>query len=207
MSRKEKAQEFAGEQYDIQITGRHVAVTDPMKNYAFEKVSKIERFTDRIIDVNVIMDIQKLDHRVEIIFKAGHTKITSHAVSHDMYLSIDEAVRKLSAQIRRYKSKLQDYHSRNALSVEMNVNVVRGGEEIDEFAIDLAKKSAEDRLHLPTITAKEKLPLKSLTYDEAIMKMELSQNHFMLFRNEEDQKLKVIYRRTDGQYGIIEPEA
>lgn len=208
MSRKEKAQEFAGEEYDIQVTGRNVAVTDAMKSYALDKVSKIERFTDRIIEAVVIMDIQKLDHKVEIIFKAGATRITSHAISQDMYLSIDEAVKKLVSQIRRYKSKLNDYHARDVVSEEMNVNVFRAPEVIDEYDIDVERKEAsEESYRIPEITSKEKLSLKTLTNDEAIMKMELSNYNFMLFRSEVDNKLKVIYRRNDGHYGIIEPEA
>lgn len=60
MNRKEKALEFVNEGYNIQVTGRHVEVTDSMKDYAMEKLSKLDRFSDQIIDVNVIMEIQNL---------------------------------------------------------------------------------------------------------------------------------------------------
>jgi putative sigma-54 modulation protein len=145
-----------------------------MKDYAIDKISKIERFMNRIIDVNVIMDIQRMDHRVEIILKAGNTKITSKASSTDMYVSIDQAVDKLEKQILRYKSKLQDHHAKGHAILNMTVNVLSPGEIEEDF-------------------------------DEAIMKMELSGDAFMLFKCEEDQKLKVIYRRQDENYGIIEP--
>ena len=110
MNRKDKALEFADTEYHLHVTGRHVEITDAMKDYALEKLSKVERIMDRIIDVNVIMDIQKLDHHVEIILKAGNTKITSNASSTDMYASIDQAVKKLEAQVLHYKSKINDHH-------------------------------------------------------------------------------------------------
>ncbi len=211
MNRKAKALEFVDAGYDIKVTGRHVQVTDSMKDYALEKISKIERFMNRIIDVNVIMDIQKLDHRVEIILKAGNSKITSQASSQDMYASIDKAVSKLEAQIRRYKSKLQDHHAKGHAVIDMVVNVIQrpeedeldfDNEEEEEEVLDNAPKTSSEPL---SVVHQETLPLKILTYDEAIMKMELSGDAFLIFKNEVDQKLKVIYRRKDGHYGIIEP--
>ncbi len=210
MNRKAKALEFVDVGYNIQITGRHVQVTDSMKDYAIEKISKIERFMNRIIDVNVIMDIQKIDHRVEIILKAGHLKITSQASSQDMYASIDKAVDKLESQILRYKSKIQDHHAKGQDVIDMVVNVFakpKDSEEIDfeEEPLDQALK--ETSTQLPQIVKQEIRPLKTLTYDEAIMKMELSNDMFLIFKNEEDQKLKIIYRRQDGNYGVIEPNS
>lgn len=207
MNRKAKALEFTDVGYNIQITGRNVDVTDPMKDYAMEKISKIERFMDRIIDVNVIMDIQKLDHRVEIILKAGNFKITSRACTTDMYISIDQAVDKLEAQILRYKSKIQDHHAKGHAVLEMNVDVLGPPSEAEEIAeLEEAFENQKlDTFKPHQLLKQETRPLKILTYDEAIMKMELSGDIFLIFKNEEDQKLKVIYRRKDGHYGIIEP--
>ncbi|WP_068467165.1 ribosome hibernation-promoting factor, HPF/YfiA family [Candidatus Protochlamydia phocaeensis] len=208
MNRKERALEFVNEGYNIKITGRHVEITDPMKDYAIEKISKIERFMNRIIDVTVIMDIQRFDHRVEIILKAGNIKITSQASSQDMYASIDKAVDKLEAQIRRYKSKIQDHHAKGRAIIDMNVNILRRPAEEEELDLEeeVDNATTADQLRPHEIIKQETLPLKTLTYDEAIMKMELSNDAFLIFKNEADQKLKVIYRRKDSNYGIIEPE-
>jgi putative sigma-54 modulation protein len=205
MNRKAKALEFVDAGWDIKITGRHIEVTDAMKNYAMEKVSKIERFINRILDVNVIMDIQKLEHRVDIALKAGNLKITSQAISNDMYISVDQAVDKLEAQLRRYKSKIQDHHAKQHAIIEMKVNVIRPSEN-DELDFDESLPTDETVPFKPhTIIREKTLPLKTLTYDEAIMKMELSNDHFLLFKNEANQRLNVIYRRNDGNYGVIEP--
>jgi putative sigma-54 modulation protein len=208
MNRKTKALEFIDAEYHIHITGRHIEITDSMKDYALEKISKIERFMNRIIDVNVIMDIQKLQHRVEIILKAGSFKITSQASSTDMYVSIDKAIDKLEAQILRYKSKIQDHHAKGHADLNMTVNVVRRPSETEEI-FDLEEQFLDDQavksLKPHQIVKQETLPLKILNCDEAIMKMELSDDMFLIFKDEADQKLKIIYRRKDDNYGIIEP--
>jgi len=208
MDRKAKALEFVDAGYNIQITGRHMDVTEPMKDYAMDKISKIERFTNRIIDVNVIMDIQKLDHKVELIFKAGGIKIVSSAATTDMYVSIDQAVDKLEKQVLRYKSKLQDHHAKSHAVVDMNVNVISTQEIDEDLGLDQESLNRQviDRFKPHRVVNQEVRPLKILTVDEAVMKMELSGDAFLLFKNEATQKLEVIYRRNDGHYGIIEPE-
>ncbi|MBA2369028.1 MAG: ribosome-associated translation inhibitor RaiA [Candidatus Protochlamydia sp.] len=209
MNRKAKALEFVDEGYNITVTGRHVQITDSMKDYALEKVSKIERFMNRIIDVNIIMDIQKLEHRVEIIFKAGHTKVTSQAVTNDMYASIDKAVNKLERQILRYKSKLQDHHAKGLAVIDMNVNILkRPTDEEEETELEEEETDNSEALNGEAVheIVQETRPLKTLTAEEAMMKMELSQDSFLLYKSEEDLKLKVIYRRSDGNYGVIEPQ-
>lgn len=203
MNRKERALEFASDVYDIQITGRHVAVTDAMRDYAIEKISKIERFMNRIIDVNVIMDVQKTQHRIEIVMKVGNLRISSQASTNDMYASIDKAVHKLEAQILRYKGKVNEHHKPS----ELNVNVMAPPtpeEEIEDYE-EYAPKSLEKEFKPHKIVKQETIPLKTLNYHEAVIKMELSGDNFMLFKNEEDQKLKLIHRRDDGNYGVIEP--
>lgn len=212
MSRKSKALEFVGEGFNFNITGRHILITDSMKSYVMEKISKIERFTNRIIDVNVIMDIQKLDQRVDIILKLGHMIIKSHGSSPDMYASIDQAADRIKEQILKYKDKMQDHHTTSRSDVDMNVNVLKASNEDDIVEVNNEieeenRRRLLDKYQPHRIVSKETKPLKILTDGEAIMKMELSGDAFMIFRGEESHKLKIIYRRNDNNFGVIEPEA
>lgn len=212
MSNKIKSEPSTTEGYNITITGRHVLVTEAMKDYALEKLSKIDRFSPRMIDVMLTMDIQKLDHRVDIVIRFNNMKIKSHATSGDMYASIDLAVDKLQTQIRRYKNKIQDHHTKALNVVDMNVNVIRAHveDELSEMNGEIDEeneKSLVDRYRPHHVVSKEKRPLKTLSLDEAIMKMELSSDFFLVYRGEEDQKIKVIYRRNDGDFGVIETES
>jgi putative sigma-54 modulation protein len=212
MTRKEKAAEFVQEGYQINITGRNVIITDALRNYVYDKVSKIERFTDRIINVNVILEVQRADQKCEITMKVNNLKIMSRANSTDMYATIDLAVNKLQRQLLKYKRRLNEHHARNVATVDLNVNVLAPHREddlkdINEDIEELNEQEAVESYRPHQIVSQETLPMKSLTYDEAIMKMELSGDAFLIFRSEVDHKIKVIYRRNDGNYGVIEPEA
>jgi len=211
MKGKAKAKEFVGEGYKIHVTGRDVLVTDAMKTYAIDKVSKIERFSSRIIDVQVTMDIQKLDHRVDIVLKVDHIKIKSQASSTDMYASIDRAVEKIERQLRRYKKRIQEHTSKPLNIVDLKVNVLKRPDEEELMDINMEIEEANQRELLERYTpheivSQETKPLKTLALEEAVMKMELSGDSFLIFRSEEDRKLKVIYRRDDSNFGIIEVE-
>lgn len=201
---------FAAEEalgYRITIVGRNLYVTDAMKNYAMEKISKIDRFHSHVLDVHVNLDIQKFEHSAIIVLKFNHFKIKVSAVSTDMYASIDKAVDKLQSQLRRWKGKIQDHHKKPMNVIDMQVNVLqRPYSDLDEINAEIESanhKSEIDEYKPHRIIGTDKRPLKTLMTDEAVMKMELSGDPFLVFRCEEDRKLKVIYRRNDGNYGLI----
>lgn len=210
MSRKTVAAKFQDEEYDVTVTGRNVMVTEAMKGYAIDKLSKIDRFNNRFTDVNVTMDIQKVEHRVDIMAKVDQILIKSSAVSDDMYSAIDKAVDRLQTQLRRYKRRIREHHLKNGSVVDMNVSIVRPGEEIlNEVNDEIESANANELLESMnphTVVSRETRPLKTLNSEEAIMKLELSGDIFLVYRAEEDRKLKVIYRRNDSNLGIIEPE-
>lgn len=211
MNRKDKVAVFSEEGYDVSVTGRNVEITDAMKDYAVEKVSKMERFSQRIISVHVIMEVQKLLHKVDIVMKVDNIKIKSSAISPDIYASIDEAAHKLQTQLVRYKQRIQDHHFKPTKEVDMEVNVLRplSDQELAEIneEIDYENRQNIIKRYAPKqIVSKDTKPLKQLTNNEAMLKLELSGDPFLLFLCEEDRRLKLIYRRKDGNYGIIEPK-
>lgn len=211
MNRKDKVAVFSEEGYDVSVTGRNVEITDAMRDYAVEKVSKMERFSQRIISVHVIMEVQKLLHKVDIVMKVDNIKIKSSAISPDIYASIDEAAHKLQTQLVRYKQRIQDHHFKPTKEVDMEVNVLRplSDQELAEIneEIDYENRQNIIKRYAPKqIVSKDTKPLKQLTNNEAMLKLELSGDPFLLFLCEEDRRLKLIYRRKDGNYGIIEPK-
>jgi putative sigma-54 modulation protein len=210
VTKKEKAAQFADQVYDIHVTGRNIAVTDALRDYVIDKVSKIERISQRIIDVQVTMDKQKTEQRVDIVMKVGGILIKSHASTDNMYASIDKAVDKLQHQFKRYKTRLQQHHARPLEVFDMRVQVLRNEEAelqaINEAIEDENLRQVESILKPHEIVAHETMPLKVLTIDEAIMKMDLSGHVFLLFKEEKTRKLNLIYRRQDGKYAIMLPE-
>ncbi len=205
------AAKFAEEEaqgYRLTLLGRHLLVTEAMKNYAMEKIAKIERFHTHVLDIHVTMDIQNLEHVVDILVKFEHVRIKVHAGSTDMYASIDKAVARLRKLMGRWKNRIQDHTAKKLSSIDMNVNVVnRPYNEVEEFNAEIeAENARKDEFEPSRVVGQKTVPLKTLTMDEAVMKMELSGYHFLIFRSEEDQKIKVIYRRDDDTYGVVQVE-
>jgi putative sigma-54 modulation protein len=208
MNRKNKSPVIVEEKYNVTVKGPHIVVTAPLQDYAIEKINKIERFSPRLIEVAVNMDVQKLEHKVDIIMRYDSILIKSQGNSTDMYASIDIAVDKLQSQIRRYKDKIQDHHARALKSIDMHVNVFLPHQNDEVAEVNEGIEAANTEwLHFNQPVTAEKRPLKLLRLDEAMMHLELSKDTFLIYRAEEDLKLKVIYLRKDGNYGVIEPEA
>jgi putative sigma-54 modulation protein len=192
---------------NVVMLAKHFDITTPIKNYIMERVEKIERMNHAIIDMVVRIDIQKMDHRVDIVMKFSHFKINVHAVTDEMYSAIDKAFDKLKAKIRRWKGKIQDHHAKGTKVIDLEVNVLKQEpsflEEIND-AIDEANLEEVDKdLKMPVVHKTKIRRLKQLTLSEAVMKMELSQDNFLIYRSEEDLKMKVLYRRKDNSYGVI----
>ncbi|CCB89779.1 MAG: ribosome-associated translation inhibitor RaiA [Simkania sp.] len=197
-------------EYTVSVIGKNIEITKPIRDYIEEKISKIEKITNHIIEVDVRLDVQKLNHTVDIILKFSHFRVKVGAVTENMYSAIDKAFERLQTKLLKWKSRIQDHHARGVSVTEMEINVLEHGrdevEQINQEITDANNQKLEEQYSLPTVIKKKKRPLKHLTLDEAVMKMELSDDHFMVYRSEEEQNLKVIYRRRDGSYGIIAPE-
>lgn len=203
-----KPKNFENEGYTIYIVGKHIEVTDALRNYVWEKLSRIERIADQIIDVHVVLDAQKLEKSCSILMNFIRFQIKVQADKGNMYEAIDKAVDRVTKLIRRYKTKLQSYRNKHLSTVDIHVNVIQPLKDNlrainDEIEAENVKEEAE-KLEMHKVVAQETMPLKTLTQDEAIMKMEITSDPFMIYRSEEDQKLKVIYRREDENYGLVQ---
>lgn len=195
------------EPYRISIVGKHIQVTDAIRDYVLEKMSRMERLADQIIDVNVVLDAQKIEHSCSILMNFGHFHIKVSASTENLYAAIDKAVDRVTKLIRKYKTKLQSHRFKDLTTIDIHVNVIEPlkddlkaiNDEIE--AENIQRKVEEMKLH--QIVAQEKMTLKMLTCDEAVMKMEITGDPFLIFKAEEDQKIKVIYRRDDRNYSLV----
>lgn len=194
--------------YRIDIIGRQVQVTDSIKNHVWDKFSKIERLHNHILYVHVTLEVHKLEHVCMLMVKLDHLKIKAEARSTDMYVSIDQAIDRLHTLICRYKDKIQDHYQKVSATVGMSVDIFKKS-EVDQINAEIEEENREREIQAllpPTIIDTKVKPLKTLNTEEALMKIDLSGDQFLIFRAEEDLKLKVLYRRKDGRYGLIRPE-
>lgn len=203
-----KSNRFENEGYTLYILGKHIEVTDALRNYVWEKLSRVERIADHIIDVHVVLDAQKLEKTCSILMNFIRFQIKVQVGKDNMYEAIDKAIDRVVKLVRRYKTKLQSYRNKDLSTVDIHVNVIQPlSDNLKAINEDIEAENAKaeaERYSLHKVVAKETMPLKTLTHDEAIMKMEITSDPFLIFKSEEDQKIKVIYRREDENYGLVQ---
>ena len=94
----------------ISIAGHHVGITPPLKQYVESKLSRLQRHFERVIDVRVILDVEKLSHKAEATIHTRGKSLYADAIADDMYTAIDALADKLDSQIRKHKEKQTDHH-------------------------------------------------------------------------------------------------
>jgi putative sigma-54 modulation protein len=98
----------------LDITGHHVEVSEPLRDYVRSKLEKIERHFDLVTDVHCILTVEKLRHKAEATVSVNGAKIYADATEEDMYAAIDGLAAKLERRVRKHKEKLVDHHARDA---------------------------------------------------------------------------------------------
>ncbi len=183
----------------IIVTARHMDVTDAIRDYAHKKVEGLHLDYPRIIEAKVILDVQ--NHRQQmaeiILFCADHIVIEVKSTTEDIYASIDESIAKIARRMRKYKTRLLKSHR------PRKDGSIRHLEEHVFHEDDMHKN--EEQIE-PSYVHKEKYKIRPLFADEAIMDIEISDKPFVLFHNQQTHRLAILFRRKDGEYGLIEPE-
>ncbi len=183
----------------ISITGRHVELTEPLKNYVHEKLGHLKHAFDHVVDVHVVLTVEKYRQRCEVNMTANGVVIHAKAETDDMYASIDAVVDKLNRQLKRYRAKLQRHQNKKR----------KTSMRLRHKVLDVARDREElDAAFRPNPLDEEAVDVEVLSVDEAVMKLELSEkDNVLLFTNEETGKLNALSRRPDGSIQWIEPEA
>lgn len=179
----------------IKVTGRHVNITEAIKDYAMKKVESLHLDYPRIIEAHVILDVEKYRHSAEVVLICtNHITIEATAETNDMYGSIDQVMDKIAQQMHKYKTKIMRQHRPRRQEVQHFDEQVLSIEGFDDHA------DSE-----PSVIHTEKYPVKPMFVDEAVLQMEMSSRQFVVFLNAKTEKVNVLYRRKSGDFGLIEP--
>lgn len=194
--------------YRLDVYGKHLEITGPIRDYIIEKLGRIERITDQIIDVSVQIEVQKMANNVKIIMKFTHFKIVAHAQTDNMYSAIDKSFDRLQRKLYNWKTRIQEYHQKKPVFVDMPVHIYEGYDEVDDFNAEIEAQNAEriaTEQGIPKVVKTKTIPLKTLRGDEALMKLTLSGENFLIYKDEKHQELRVLYKTDDGSFGVITP--
>ncbi len=172
----------------FEIVGKNVTVTPAMKEKIEDKLSNLEKYL--LIDpdtiVRVVARVYPNSQKVEVTIPAKVGILRTEVVNDDFYAAVDIAIDKLEDQIRRQKTRLSKRH-REHLSQSF-----------------IAEEIAEEEKDIPVKT--KTVVATTMVLDEAIMQMELSGHNFYIYTDEETEKTAVVYRRSNGGYGLLEVE-
>jgi putative sigma-54 modulation protein len=178
---------------EISVTGRHLEVTPAIREYAGKRLEQIGLDFPRILSAHYILEVDKFRQIAELILHCGnHITIEAREVSEDLYASIDGVLDKVERQMRKYKTRLQNHRPRHGAS-----------QHVDEHVLthDLHEDEGTHR-----VVRTEQFTIKPMSVDEAVLQMELAEGRqFMVFLHADTQKVNVLYRRKNGDFGLIQP--
>jgi putative sigma-54 modulation protein len=177
----------------VNITFRHLGPTEALKSHVKGRVEHVQRYIDRPSEAHAVLHVENLAHHAEITVKAGRFLLRGTAKSQDMYASIDQAADKIERQLKKHKEKIHDRHK--AAGAEPTPVEVR------HDVLDIIDHP-ERRSH--RVVKSTQFQAKPMTLDEAILQLELLDASFYVFQNADDRAINVVYRRDDGNVGLIE---
>jgi putative sigma-54 modulation protein len=178
-----------GGHMQVTVLGRHIELTDALKQYAIEKFSRLERYLPKAVQVVVTLSVlKKVHHYAEAVIKSNGLLIQASEETEEMYSAIDLLIEKIERRAKKYKEKLVD-HKHLTNKADANKATIMS--------------SPEDRI--PQIIKIKRFDLKPTLPEEAVMQMELLDKDFFIFSNANNGHICVIYKRKDGNVGLIEP--
>lgn len=175
---------------NIIIRGKHIELTDALKDYALKRVGKLKKYSDHFQDVQVTLLVERDRHRVEVTAPLHGIILRGEEETDDMYSSIDMVVEKLEHQIDKYRTRI---NKRMRSKIVKDLEPSRSAE---------ANEEPQEK-----VVRHKKFSAKPMSVEEAIMQMNLIGHNFFVFTNAESQEMNVVYRRNNGDYGLLRPQA
>jgi putative sigma-54 modulation protein len=175
-------------QYPITITGRHVEITEPLRDYVTEKIGRACKLLDKISSAHVTVTVEKFRHIVEVVIHSHGATLHAKEETHDMYSSIDQVLDKVEIQAKRLKEK------------------VKGHKHVAEAE---AAPAADEEIAptQPRVFIADSFAPKPLTVDEAVEDLRGRTEVFLAFYNAKNGLVNVLYKRGDGNFGLVQPPA
>ena len=176
---------------NITIRGSKLDITEAMETYAKEKIGKLEKYLENSEDENatILAKIHGHLHIVEVTIPLKNIILRAEERQEDFYAAIDTVIDKLERQIRKNKTRINS----------------KKNKDTKDFAYDYIEE-IEDEEEKEKIVKRKKIEVKPMDEEEAILQMELLGHQFYLYKDAETNKPALVYKRKDGDYGIIEAE-
>ncbi|HZK44557.1 MAG TPA: ribosome-associated translation inhibitor RaiA [Syntrophomonadaceae bacterium] len=177
----------------LDIRGKNIEVTNALREYTTKRLSKLEKYIDGAREAQVALSLEGDKHKVEVTIPLNGMILRGEEATDDMYTSIDLVEEKLEKQIEKHKAKL--YRNNRGIGFKQAIR--------EELERDMKNKETDSEPF--NIVRTKRFALKPMDEEEAIMQMNLLSHTFFVFFNAESEEVNVVYKRKDGDYGLIEP--
>jgi len=171
----------------FEIRGKQIKVTKSIETYIKEKINKMDKYfsNPESLKVQVLIKVKNQDQIIEVTIYTKEFTIRAEERNQNLYASIDLVSDKIERQIRKNKTKLNKIDKDKTKEFVLNYE----SEEVEEYS---------------KIIKRKKIDSKPMNEDEAILQMEMLDHDFFLYKDSKDMSFKLIYKRKDGNYGLIE---
>jgi putative sigma-54 modulation protein len=178
----------------IAVTFKNLDPSDHLKSYVQNKLDKLDKLLDNPAEAHVVLSVEKIRHIAEIKIIGDRLSINCREKTSDMYSSIDMALDKLEKQIKKNKQKIKNHRQGTRSEFKENQTIS-----------DNEPTSSPDGSEPEIIV--QNIDFKPMDVDEAIMQMNLVPDTFIVFTNSRTNRVNVLYRRKDGDLGLIQPRS
>jgi len=173
------------------MTGRQIEVTDALRQAAEDRLSRLEKYLDGDGEAHVILAVEKRRHRAEVVVRDRRVTLSAAGETGDMYSSLNLVGDRLERQAKKHREKLK-------------IERKREGKKASPRRLASLPPTPPDE---PRVIRVPTSPVKPMSVEEALLQVRDTEREFLVFRNSASHRVSVLYRRRDGNYGLIEPEA
>jgi len=178
----------------VAVNFKHMEKSDPLRDYVEAKVDRVKKYIDEPADVQATLSIEgKIRHIATVTMYAKGVTVKATEEMDDMYAAIDLVVDKIERQLKRYKEKLKDHKP-------------TAGRERQIQKTIMTAESFDEGLEEPVIIRTKSFSAKPMSPEEAVMQMNLLHKEFLVYNDAQSNEINVVYRRKDGNYGLIIPQ-
>lgn len=174
----------------VTVLAKNIKLTPALKEAVERKLSKLDKYFNPNVEAKVTLNVQKNRHIIEVTIPFNGVVLRCEESTEDMYKSIDLIEDKLERQMRKQKTKLERKYN---------------GESVRYLNLDMIENKGQEDQEGKIVKTK-KFAVKPMFQEEAILQMELVGHNFFVYKEAETNEIRVIYKRKDGDYGLIEPE-
>ena len=171
----------------ISIFGKNIEVSDYLENIVHKKIRKLDKFFSDETEAMVTLSVEHNRHIAEVTIPYDGGVIRAEEVTGDMYASIDNVINKIEKQVHKFRKRIEKDHRSGIFSAD---------------ELDYEEEEEEEG---PRIVRVKHFDIKPMSEEEAMLQIELLGHSFYVFENAETGSINVLYKRNDGNYGLIEP--